>query len=550
MGKKDKMHFIEQIIQGDLRSGKHETIRTRFPPEPNGYLHIGHAKSIVLNFSLSERFEGETYLRFDDTNPVTESVEYVESIKKDIQWLGYQWAGDIKFTSDYFEQLYQFARKLIQEGLAYVDDSSIDEIASQKGNVNEPGVASPYRDRSVEENLELFSGMKEGKYGDGEKVLRAKIDMAHPNMHMRDPILYRIKHVEHHRTGKEWCIYPMYDFAHGQSDSIENITHSICTLEFENHRPLYDWLIEHLEIYPSRQIEFSRLNLTYTIMSKRKLLKLVEGNYVSAWDDPRMPTISGMRRRGYPPSAIRQFAKDVGVTKRSQFIDLSRLENTVRKELNKTATRVMAVLDPLLLEIVNFPEDQVELLSIINNPEDSNSDHHEMPFSRQLYIEKEDFMVDPPEKFFRLSPGSIVRLKGAFIIECLDYETDDSGQVTKVRAKYFENSKSGEDTSGIRAKGTLHWVSAEHSKDVTVHQYDRLFSEEFPGKEEGSDFLDSYNKNSLEVITGVKAEPYLFDAEEIEAFQFLRKAYFVRDKNSTKENPIFNQTVSLKDNWS
>ncbi|HKK87298.1 MAG TPA: glutamine--tRNA ligase, partial [Saprospiraceae bacterium] len=481
--------------------------------------------------------------------PTTESVEYVESIKRDVQWLGYQWDGEVKYTSDYFTKLYDMALDLIQKGLAYVDDSSTEEISSQKGDTNTPGIESPYRNRSVDENLELFKKMKAGEFEEGSKVLRAKIDMAHPNLNMRDPVIYRLKFATHHRTGDKWCIYPMYDFAHGQSDSIEEITHSLCTLEFENHRPLYNWLIEKLEIYPSRQIEFSRLNLTYTIMSKRKLLKLVNDNFVEGWDDPRMPTISGMRRRGYPASAIRRFAHEVGVTKRIQYVDLSRLEDAVRKELNQTAERVMAVVDPVKLIITNYPEGKMEMLEMVNNPEDENSKTHEMPFGRELYMERADFMVDPPKKFFRMAPGRNVRLKGAFIVHCEDYKMGDDGKVKEIYATYYPESRSGQDNSGIKAKGTLHWVSAESAVDGTVIQYDRLFSEEFPDQQEGKEFTDFYNHESKKIVQEVKLEPYLKNAEKSISYQFLRLGYFCLDDRVEKGELIFNRTVSLRDQW-
>lgn len=548
MSKKKKFNFIEQIIKGDIEKGKYKEIKTRFPPEPNGFLHIGHAKSIVLNFSLTETFPGSTNLRFDDTNPLTEKTDYVDSIKKDIEWLGYQWEGDVKFTSEYFDTLYEFALKLIRKGLAYVDDSTLEEIAQQKGNVNTPGFNSPYRDRSIEENEELFKEMKAGNYTDGSKVLRAKIDMSAANMHMRDPIIYRIKHIHHHRTGNKWCIYPMYDFAHGQSDAIENITHSICTLEFENHRPLYDWFIEKLELFPSRQIEFSRLNLTYTIMSKRKLLELVENKKVSGWDDPRMPTISAMRRRGYPAEAIRNFAEDVGVTKREQFIDLSRLENHVRKIMNRDTQRVMVVLNPVVVHITNLPDDYIEYLDMVNNPEAEVKVTHKVPFTNTIYIEREDFMENPPKKFFRMYIGANVRLKGAYILQCDEVVKDDTGEIVEIKCRYFPESKSGQDTSGIKAKGTLHWVARDHAINIEVHQYDRLFTEEFPTRVEGKNFIDFINPNSLKVITRAKAEKFLLELPSDIPLQFLRKGYFVKDPLT--EGTVYNQTVSLKDNWS
>ena len=543
-------NFIEQIIQKDIENGKHEgRIHTRFPPEPNGYLHIGHAKAICINFETAARYNGKTNLRFDDTNPTTEKTHYVDSIQKDIQWLGFNWEGDVLYTSDYFDHLYAYAEKLIQDGKAYVDDSTSEEISAMKGNTAEAGKNSPYRDRSIEENLDLFRRMRAGEFDEGTKVLRAKIDMAHANMHMRDPILYRIKKETHHRTGDKWCIYPMYDFAHGQSDSIEEITHSLCSLEFENHRPLYNWLIENLDIFPSRQIEFARLNMSYTIMSKRKLLRLVEENLVSGWDDPRMPTLSGMRRRGYPPAAIRTFCDKVGVAKRENVIDLSLLEFCVREELNKTAPRVMAVLNPVKLVITNYPEDQTEELEIINNPEDENGGKRKVPFSRELYIERDDFMEDPPKKFFRLGPGRNVRLKGAYIIHCEGYDKDAEGNITEIRCTYYPDSRSGSDTSGIKAKGTLHWVSVPHAISVEVRQYDRLFNDPAPAGHADRDFTEFINADSLTVLQPVYAEPALQPAKSGDQFQFLRKGYFCVDPTSSEDKLVFNRTVTLKDAW-
>jgi len=541
------LNFIEEIISEDLRTGKHKSIITRFPPEPNGYLHIGHAKSICLNFGLALKFGGKTNLRFDDTNPVTEETEYVESIKADVQWLGFQWANEF-YASDYFEQLYQFAITLIKKGLAYVDDSTSEQIAEMKGTPTSPGKESPYRNRSVEENLELFENMRAGKYKDGERVLRAKIDMASPNMHMRDPIMYRIKHAHHHRTGNKWCIYPMYDFAHGQCDSIENITHSICTLEFIPHRPLYDWFIEKLEIFPSRQIEFARLNLSYTVMSKRKLLQLVNEKYVESWDDPRMPTISGLRRRGFTPESIRDFCDRIGVAKRDNIIDVSLLEFCVREHLNKIALRRMVVFDPLKVAITNYPEDQVELLRSEDNPEDPNTSYRELPFSRELYIEREDFMENPPKKYFRLAPGQMVRLKSAYIIRCEEVIKDASGNITELRCTYIPESRSGADTSGIHVKGTLHWVSVPHGVPVEVRLYDRLFRVEDPSNEEG-DFKDYINPDSLQVIANAVAEPELAKARFHDRYQFLRKGYFCLDKDASEDKLVFNRTVTLKDTW-
>ncbi len=544
------IHFIEEIIREDLASGKVKQIHTRFPPEPNGYLHIGHAKSIVLNFGLAEKYGGLTNLRFDDTNPTTEETEYVESIKYDIRWLGYDWGDREYYTSDYFEKLYEFAEKLIKKGKAYVDDSTAEEIAAMKGTPTEPGVESPYRNRSVEENLDLFRRMRAGEFPEGARVLRAKIDMASSNMHLRDPLMYRIKHEHHHRTGDDWCIYPMYDFAHGQSDSIEQITHSLCTLEFENHRPLYDWFIRELEIYPSRQIEFARLNLDYTVMSKRRLLQLVSEGYVKGWDDPRMPTLSGMRRRGYSPEAIRSFCEHIGIAKRENIIELSLLEHFVRQDLNRRAKRLMVVLNPVKLVITNYPEGQMEMMSTINNPEDESMGTRQMPFGKCLYIEREDFMEDPPKKFFRLGPGRYVRLKNAYIVRCDDYLKNDRGEVVEVRCTYFPNSRSGADTSGIKAKGTLHWVAVEQAVPVEVRLYDRLFSDPNPMGHKDKDFKEFINPHSLTVIPRAMAEPAIREVKESEYLQFLRKGYFFMDPDSDSDRLVFNRTVSLKDAWS
>lgn len=543
------LNFIEQIVEDDLASGKYGgRVHTRFPPEPNGYLHIGHAKSICLNFGLADKYGGQTNLRFDDTNPVTEETEYVESIKADVRWLGFEWENEF-YASDYFDTLYEFAETLIQKGLAYVDDSTSEEIAAQKGNPAEPGQESPYRNRSVDENLDLFRRMRAGEFGDGAKVLRAKIDMASPNMHFRDPIIYRIKHAHHHRTGDKWCIYPMYDFAHGQSDSIEEITHSICTLEFIPHRPLYDWFIEKLEIFPSKQYEFARLNLTYTVMSKRKLLQLVNEGHVSGWDDPRMPTISGLRRRGYTPASIREFADRIGVAKRENLIDVGLLEFCIREELNRTTDRVMAVVDenPIRLVITNYPEGQTEMLKIENNPEDSSAGEREVPFSRELYIEREDFMENPPKKYFRLAPGQMVRLKGAYIVRCDEVIKDDEGTVTQLNGSYIPESRSGSDTSGINVKGTIHWVSVPHAKEAEVRLYDRLFQVEDPSSEEG-DFKEYINPNSLQVVRA-KVEPNLGQCRVGDRVQFMRKGYFCVDPDSTDDLLVFNRTVTLKDSW-
>ena len=546
MSEEKSLNFLEEIIEQDLAEDKYKYIHTRFPPEPNGYLHIGHATSICLNFGLAKKYKGKCNLRFDDTNPVTEETEYVDSIRNDIKWLGFQWDGEY-YASDYFEQLYGFAVDLINKGLAYVDDSSAEEIAAMKGSTQEPGKNSPYRDRSIEENLKLFAEMREGKYRDGEKTLRAKIDMAHPNLLLRDPLMYRIKHAHHHRTGDTWCIYPMYDFAHGQSDSIENITHSICTLEFIHHRPLYNWFIENLGIFPSKQYEFARRNLTYTVMSKRKLLQLVNENHVQGWDDPRMPTISGMRRRGYTAEAIRQFSDTVGIAKRENIVDVGLLEFCVREDLNKKANRVMAVLDPVKLVITNY-SDQSEELEIDNNPEDESTGKRKMPFSKELWIEREDFMETPPKKFFRLGPGLMVRLKGAYIIKCEDFKKDADGNVTEIHCTYIPESRSGNDTSGINVKGTIHWVSVAHAKTAEVRLYDRLFKVEDPSSEEG-DFKSYINPNSMHILPAVYIEPALADAKAGEHFQFLRKGYFCVDTTSTPGHLVFNRTVGLKDTW-
>lgn len=542
------LNFLEEIVQDDLAAGKYpDGIFTRFPPEPNGYLHIGHAKSICLNFGLAQRFGGRTNLRFDDTNPMTEETEYVDSIKHDVSWLGFQWENEL-YASNYFEQIYQFAISLIEKSLAYVDDSSAEEIAALKGTPTTAGTNSPFRDRTVEENLVLFKAMRNGEFPDGAKVLRAKIDMAHPNMHMRDPLMYRIRHVPHHRTGNQWCIYPMYDFAHGQSDSMEGITHSICTLEFDVHRPLYDWFINKLEIFPTHQYEFARLNLSHTVMSKRKLLQMVNDKLVSGWDDPRMPTISGLRRRGYTAASIRNFCDRIGVAKRDNLIDISLLEFCIREDLNKTADRVMAVMDPVKLIITNYPDGQVEDLMIENNPEDPETGKRVVPFTKELYIERDDFMVDPPKKFFRLGPGLQVRLKGAYIITCDQFELNSDGSVKEIHATYIPESKSGQDTSGIHVKGTIHWVSIPHAIQAEVRLFDRLLIVEDAG-ELGDDYTKFINPESLEVITNVFVEPSLNQAKVEVAVQFIRKGYFCLDKDSSPDHLVFNRTVSLKDTW-
>jgi glutaminyl-tRNA synthetase len=546
MTEEKSLNFLEEIVENDLRSGKHAKIITRFPPEPNGYLHLGHAKSICLNFGLALKYGGATNLRFDDTNPVTEETEYVDNIKNDVQWLGFNWAQEL-YASDYFPQLYAFAVKLIRKGLAYVDDSTSEEIAAGKGTPTTPGKDSPYRSRSVEENMNLFEQMRDGKFKDGEKVLRAKVDMAHTNMHMRDPILYRIKHAHHHRTGDTWCIYPMYDFAHGQSDSIEQVTHSICTLEFVPHRELYNWFIEKLEIFPSKQYEFARLNMTHTMMSKRKLLQLVNEGHVTGWDDPRMPTLSGVRRRGYTPESIRDFCDRVGVAKRDNLIDIGLLEFCVREHLNKIAERRMVVFDPLKIVITNYPDGKSEMLRSENTPGEEGVTYREMPFGSELFIERDDFMENPPKKYFRLAPGQMVRLKSAYIIRCEEIVRDADNSIKEVRCTYLPESKSGSDTSGIQVKGTLHWVSASHAVPVEVRLYDRLFTVEDVSTIEG-DFRDHLNPNSLTVRT-VHAEPELAKATQGMSFQFLRMGYYCLDQDSTPGKLIFNQTVTLRDMW-
>jgi glutaminyl-tRNA synthetase len=543
-------NFLEEIINEDIKNGRNAgRVLTRFPPEPNGYLHIGHAKSICLNFGLAKEFGGTTNLRFDDTNPETEETEYVESIKEDIKWLGFTWANEF-YTSDYFDKLHEFAVTLIKKQLAYVDDLTAEQIASMKGTPSEPGKESPFRSRSTEENMDLFERMRKGEFKDGEKVLRAKVDMASPNMHLRDPIMYRIKHMNHHRTKGKWCIYPMYDYAHGQSDSIEQITHSICTLEFEVHRPLYDWFIEKLGIFPSHQYEFARLNINYTVMSKRKLLQLVNEKHVSGWDDPRMPTLSGLRRRGYTPESIRDFCDIIGVARRENIIEAELLEHCIRKDLNKIANRVMVVLDPIKVIIDNYPEGQTEMLPAENNPEaGENGITREIHFARELFIEREDFMEIPVKKYFRLGPGLMVRLKHAYIVKCDSFQKDDQGNISEIHCTYIPESKSGNDTSGISVKGTIHWVSSAHAVPVEVRLYDRLFKVENPSAEEG-DYKNHLNEKSLEIIGTALAEACLRNAKPSETFQFIRKGYFCTDKDSTSEKIIFNRTVSLKDGWS
>lgn len=546
MAEEKGLNFLEEIVEKDLKAGKYKQIITRFPPEPNGYLHLGHAKSICLNFGLAKDYNGKTNLRFDDTNPITEETEYVDNIKSDVKWLGFEWANEL-YASDYFDQLYEFAIKLINKGLAYVDDSTSEEIASQKGTPTKAGTNSTYRNRTVEENLILFKEMKEGKYKDGVKVLRAKIDMAHANMLMRDPVLYRIKHAHHHRTGDKWCIYPLYDFAHGQSDAIEGVTHSICTLEFVPHRELYDWLINKLEIYPSKQYEFARLNMTYTLMSKRKLLQLVNDKHVKGWDDPRMPTISAMRRRGFTPESIRDFCERIGVAKRDNLIDFGVLEFCVRDHLNKIALRRMMVLDPIKVIITNYEKGKAELLPSENNPEDEGAGSRDLPFGNELYIERDDFMENPPKKYFRLSPGGMVRLKSAYIIQCEEVVKNENGEVTELRCIYFPESKSGSDSSGLKVKGVIHWVSAKHAIPAEVRLYDRLFNTADLGAIE-DDFTNHLNPDSLKIQQGF-AEPALADASMEDRFQFMRIGYFCLDKDSSKSKLVFNRTVTLRDMW-
>ena len=546
--KPKSLNFLEEIIQQNLASGQYsQGIFTRFPPEPNGYLHIGHAKSICLNFGLALKFGGKTNLRFDDTNPITEETEYVEAIKKDVSWLGFTWENEL-YASNYFEQLYQFAVDLIKKSLAFVDDSTAEQIAAQKGTPTSAGTESPFRNRSVDENLTLFKEMRDGIHADGAKVLRAKIDMTHANMHMRDPLMYRIRHMAHHRTGNTWCIYPMYDFAHGQSDSIEGITHSICTLEFDVHRPLYDWFIEKLTIFPTHQYEFARLNLSHTVMSKRKLLQLVNEKIVHGWDDPRMPTISGLRRRGYTAASIRNFCDRIGVAKRDNLIDLSLLEFCIREDLNKSADRVMAVLDPVELVITNYPEDQVEELAIENNPEDPESGTRSVPFSKNLYIEREDFMLDPPKKFFRLGLDLMVRLKGAYIIKCESFDLNEDGSVKTIYATHFPNSKSGSDTSEIHVKGTIHWVSIPHAVEAEIRSFDRLLIVE-DASELGDDFMKFINPESIQITEKAFVERSLRSANVNKAVQFIRKGYYCLDPDASPEKLVFNRTVTLKDTW-
>jgi glutaminyl-tRNA synthetase len=549
---KKSLNFIEAMVEADLRTGRDQgRVHTRFPPEPNGYLHIGHAKAICLDFGIAEKYGGKCNLRFDDTNPTKEDVEYVDSIKEDIRWLGFDWEDREYYASDYFGKLYEFAIDLIKAGLAYVDDQSSEEIASQKGTPTEPGTNSPYRDRSVEENLDLFTRMNKGEFPEGSRVLRAKIDMASPNMHMRDPVIYRILFHPHHRTGDTWKVYPMYDFAHGQSDFFEGVTHSLCTLEFEVHRPLYDWLVEHLmdNEYRPRQTEFNRLNLSYTVLSKRVLLELVKAGLVKGWDDPRMPTLSGLRRRGYTPESIRNFNDSIGYTKVMAQNDVGLLEFAVREDLNKRAPRVMAVLNPLKLIITNYPEDKTEDMETINNPEDESMGSRTIPFSREIYIEREDFMGDPPKKFFRLGPGREVRLKSAYIIKCEDYKKDENGEVAEVYCTYDEATRSGGPEANRKVKGTLHWVSAKHAIEAEVRLYDRLFNDPDPAGHKDKSPVDFLNPDSLKVITGY-VEPSLREAKALDHFQFQRLGYFNVDPDTTSEKLVFNRTVTLRDNWS
>lgn len=543
-------NFVRDIILEDLKNNKHNgRVQTRFPPEPNGYLHIGHAKAICIDFGLADEFGGHTNLRFDDTNPEKEETEYVESIKADVNWLGFQWDG-LFYASDYFDQLYEWAIKLIKDGKAYVDDLSAEEIRQHRGTLTEPGKDSPYRNRSVEENLDLFERMRAGEFSDGSRVLRAKIDMASPNLNLRDPVMYRILHAEHHRTGSKWCIYPMYDYAHGQSDSLERVTHSMCSLEFADHQPLYNWFIEQLGIFPSKQIEFDRLSLTYTIMSKRRLRQLVEEGRVKGWDDPRMPTLRGMRRRGYTPESIRNFVTAAGVSRTNGIVELAMLEHFVREDLNKSAPRVMAVLRPLKVVIDNYPENQVEEMDAVNNPEDASAGARKVPFSRVLYIEQDDFREVPPKGYFRLSPGREVRLRYGYFITCQSVVKNEKGDVVEVHCTYDPATQGGNSPDGRKVKSTIHWVSAEHAVDAEVRIYENLFTKENPGEvEEGQDFTANLNPNSLEIITSAKLEPSLATAPIGGRFQFERLGYFCVDPDSKPGKPVFNRTVALKDTW-
>ena len=545
------LNFIEQIIERDLAEGKNDgRVHTRFPPEPNGYLHIGHAKSICLNFGLAQKYNGKCNLRFDDTNPTKEDVEYVDSIQDDVRWLGFDWEDRLYFASDFFEELYGYAEQMIEKGLAYVDSQNVDEMRETRGTISEPGTNSPHRDRSVEENLDLFRRMRAGEFEDGTHVLRAKIDMAHQNMLMRDPIMYRIRHAHHHRTGDKWCIYPMYDWTHGECDSLEGVTHSICTLEFETHRALYDWYLEQLGIYAPRQYEFARLNLSYTVMSKRKFLELIEGGYVSGWDDPRMPTLRGLRRRGYTPEAIRAFCDRIGVAKFNSTVEIDWLEQAIREDLNKRAPRVMGVLRPLKLVVENWPEDKVDELQAVNNPEDESYGTRTVPFSRELYIEQHDFMEDPPRKYHRLGPGREVRLRYGYLVTCTGFRKDEDGNVCEVRCTCDPDSRGGNAPDGRKVKGTIHWVSAQHAIDAEVRLYDRLFKDENPNDvPEGADWKDSLNPDSLEVVAEAKVEPSVAGAEPGTTYQFERNGYFCIDPDSTDEKLVFNRVVALRDTW-
>ena len=545
---KEPINFIQKIIDDDTTSGKWDNrVHTRFPPEPNGYLHIGHAKSICLNFGIAEKNGGKCNLRFDDTNPVKEENEYVQSIIEDVKWLGFDWEDRLFYASDYFDQMYDFAVQLIQDGKAYVCDLSGDEIRNTRGTLTGPGKESPHINRSIEENLDLFVRMKNGEFANGEKVLRAKIDMSHPNLNMRDPVIYRILHASHHRTGDKWCIYPMYDWAHGLEDSIEKITHSICTLEFEDHRPIYDWYLKQLGVYHPQQIEFARLNLNFTIMSKRKLKQLVDENHVDGWDDPRMPSISGLRRRGYTPKSIRNFVEGLGVTKRDSIIDVIRLENALREDLNKRAPRVMGVLDPLKVVITNYPEGKTEMLEAINNPEDTGAGKRDIPFSQELYIEQSDFMEDPPKKFFRLGPGREVRLRYAYFITCQDVIKDENGNIVELQCTYDPNTKGGSAPDGRKVKGTLHWVSTQHAVDAEIRLYDRLFLNENP--DEDGEFLKNLNPDSCKTFSNSKCEPRLANPDNL-TYQFERNGYFIKDeKESINGKLVFNRAVSLRDSW-
>ena len=544
-------HFIKTFIDEDLRTGRNETIQTRFPPEPNGYLHIGHAKAICLNFGLAAEYGGSCNLRFDDTNPIKEEEEYVEAIKRDIRWLGFDWQDREYFASDYFGQLYEWAVKLIENGKAYVDDLTAEEIREYRGTLTEPGRESPYRERPIEENLELFERMRTGEFPDGSRVLRAKVDMAAGNLNMRDPVMYRILHANHHRTGEAWCIYPMYDFAHGQSDSIEKITHSLCSLEFEDHRPLYDWFIRELEIFPSRQIEFARLNLSYTVVSKRKLLQLVNDNLVSGWDDPRMPTLSGLRRRGYPPAAIRKFCDVIGVAKAYSVVDIALLEHLVREDLNQRAHRTLAVLRPVKVVLLNYPEGESEELDAVNNPEDPAAGTRKVPFSRELYIERSDFLEDPPKKYFRLAPGREVRLRWGYFVKCVDVVRGDDGEVSEIHCTYDPETRGGHAPDGRKVRGTIHWVSAPHALSAEVRLYNHLFTKPDPEDvEEEQDFKANLNPNSLEILTDCQVEPSLALAQPGKPIQFERLGYFCADTgDSTADSLVFNRTVTLRDSW-